>query len=339
MAPVRRFLPPPGGPILVVTSSADPFGSYCPEILRNEGLNEFDVADVEQPHGRHARGPRRRRPRHRRRHRRAGRRAHARGSRAGGQPHRDAARQEPRAAARPRRRRRHAVERQPRPSSAPGARRRHHRRSPAAVPRRGRPLRDWRARAAWPRWRPAAEPRGERRAPSAPATHAAFTYDLARVGRLHAPGQPSPGQARTATRSSTAPTPTRSSAPTTSSSARAVTAARLGRPQPRRGPAGGRAAAAAGQPHHPVQQPRRCRASGICPRGHKAVLALTGDDHGSRRQPTRRLQAAAGRPRPTRVLRAQRQPDAAGRDGSCPRATSYLYPDNTLDRAQARPRT
>jgi hypothetical protein len=38
--------PPPGGPILVVTSSADGFGAYLPEILRAEGLNEFDVADV-----------------------------------------------------------------------------------------------------------------------------------------------------------------------------------------------------------------------------------------------------------------------------------------------------
>ena len=37
---------PPGGPILVVTSSADPFGSYYTEILRNEGFNDFDVADV-----------------------------------------------------------------------------------------------------------------------------------------------------------------------------------------------------------------------------------------------------------------------------------------------------
>jgi hypothetical protein len=38
--------PPPGGPILVVTSSADGFSRYLPEILRGEGLNEFDVADV-----------------------------------------------------------------------------------------------------------------------------------------------------------------------------------------------------------------------------------------------------------------------------------------------------
>src|SRR4051794_41471081 len=36
----------PGGPILVVTSNADSFGSYLPQILRGEGLNEFDVADI-----------------------------------------------------------------------------------------------------------------------------------------------------------------------------------------------------------------------------------------------------------------------------------------------------
>ena len=36
----------PGGPILVVTSNGDGFGSYLPEILRGEGLDEFDVAEV-----------------------------------------------------------------------------------------------------------------------------------------------------------------------------------------------------------------------------------------------------------------------------------------------------
>ncbi len=36
----------PGGPILVVTSNADSFGSYLPEILRGEGLDEYDVADI-----------------------------------------------------------------------------------------------------------------------------------------------------------------------------------------------------------------------------------------------------------------------------------------------------
>jgi len=43
--------PPPmnqgsGGPILVVTSQSNPFGNYYAEILRAEGLNAFDVADI-----------------------------------------------------------------------------------------------------------------------------------------------------------------------------------------------------------------------------------------------------------------------------------------------------
>jgi Domain of unknown function (DUF4082)/Bacterial Ig-like domain len=44
--------PPPdpgtGGPVLLVTSSGNPFGSYYSEILRAEGLNEFSVIDVSQ---------------------------------------------------------------------------------------------------------------------------------------------------------------------------------------------------------------------------------------------------------------------------------------------------
>ncbi len=36
----------PGGPILVVTSTSSTYGSYYAEILRNEGLNAFAVADI-----------------------------------------------------------------------------------------------------------------------------------------------------------------------------------------------------------------------------------------------------------------------------------------------------
>jgi len=44
-------LPPPptegpGGPILVVASSSNPFSRYYAEILRNEGFNQFAVADI-----------------------------------------------------------------------------------------------------------------------------------------------------------------------------------------------------------------------------------------------------------------------------------------------------
>jgi Domain of unknown function (DUF4082)/Bacterial Ig-like domain/Bacterial Ig domain len=38
--------PPPGGPILVITSPTSTFGAFYGEILRNEGLNEFAMADV-----------------------------------------------------------------------------------------------------------------------------------------------------------------------------------------------------------------------------------------------------------------------------------------------------
>ncbi len=38
----------PGGPILVVTSAANPFTSYYAEILRTEGLNAFGLLDISQ---------------------------------------------------------------------------------------------------------------------------------------------------------------------------------------------------------------------------------------------------------------------------------------------------
>ncbi|WP_438555291.1 DUF4082 domain-containing protein, partial [Chroococcidiopsis sp.] len=36
----------PGGPILVITTTSDPFSDYYAEILRNEGLNTFSVSDI-----------------------------------------------------------------------------------------------------------------------------------------------------------------------------------------------------------------------------------------------------------------------------------------------------
>ena len=38
--------PPAGGPILLVTSGTDPFSAYNSEILRNEGFNDFGVVDA-----------------------------------------------------------------------------------------------------------------------------------------------------------------------------------------------------------------------------------------------------------------------------------------------------
>ena len=36
----------PGGPILVISSAANPFSRYYTEILRNEGLNAFTAVDI-----------------------------------------------------------------------------------------------------------------------------------------------------------------------------------------------------------------------------------------------------------------------------------------------------
>ena len=41
----------PGGPILIVSSTTNPFSRYYTEILRNEGLNEFTAMDVSQVSG------------------------------------------------------------------------------------------------------------------------------------------------------------------------------------------------------------------------------------------------------------------------------------------------
>lgn len=38
----------PGGPLLLITSKSNGFSQYYSEILRNEGLNEFDETDIEQ---------------------------------------------------------------------------------------------------------------------------------------------------------------------------------------------------------------------------------------------------------------------------------------------------
>lgn len=45
--PAKAAIPnPPGGPVLVITSAAAPFDSYYAEILRNEGLNSFTIAGL-----------------------------------------------------------------------------------------------------------------------------------------------------------------------------------------------------------------------------------------------------------------------------------------------------
>jgi hypothetical protein len=46
--PARSPAEGPGGPILLITSKVNGFSQYYAEILRNEGLNEFDVKDLAQ---------------------------------------------------------------------------------------------------------------------------------------------------------------------------------------------------------------------------------------------------------------------------------------------------
>jgi hypothetical protein len=48
LAPAALGASAPGGPVLVVTTSGDPFGAYYTEILHAEGLNEFATADISQ---------------------------------------------------------------------------------------------------------------------------------------------------------------------------------------------------------------------------------------------------------------------------------------------------
>lgn len=46
LTPAQGLAQGPGGPILVVTSTANPFTQYYAEILRAEGFNEFSTADI-----------------------------------------------------------------------------------------------------------------------------------------------------------------------------------------------------------------------------------------------------------------------------------------------------
>ena len=49
----------PGGPILVISSAANPFSRYYGEILSAEGLNEYLVADISNGYLHHVGGLRR----------------------------------------------------------------------------------------------------------------------------------------------------------------------------------------------------------------------------------------------------------------------------------------
>ena len=141
------------------------------------------------------------------------------------------------------------------------------------------------------------------------------------LGRLHAPGQPGVG----------GPGARRPTTPIRSDDlffgAEPATAARLGRPRQGRDPAGRRAAA-------PAREPDRRRWTldrtplprfWYLPRGEKAAVVMTGDDHGNG--------GTAGQLRP-----ATRPTSPAGcsvADWECVRATSYVYPSTPLTDAQA----
>ena len=71
----------PGGPILVIASPGNPFTRYYAEILRAEGFNDFDLADIGAVDQADARRLRRRHPRRDVAGRGAGHDAHRLGAR------------------------------------------------------------------------------------------------------------------------------------------------------------------------------------------------------------------------------------------------------------------
>ena len=259
----------PGGPILVVTSNGDSFGSYLPEILRGEGLNEFDVADIGSV------GPQTLA-------------AHdvvvlghtslsdaqvamfSAWVQGGGQPRRHAPRQEARGAARPGGRRRHARRGEPHERRGRRDRREH------ALPRQRRPLRAGRREPGRHAGQRAARGDAARRRRRRRAGRGLHLRPRA-LGGLHAAGQPRVG--RHGARRQRRGDPLR----------RHVLrrhATRLGRPQPRPGPGRRRAAADAGQPRH---------RHGERPHAAAALLVPAARPEGGRRPHGRRPQLQPGR--------------------------------------------
>ena len=264
--------PPPGGPILVVTSGADGFGRYLPEILRSEGLNEFDVADVGSlspvlaGHGVVVLGPTRAQ-------RRPG--GDADGMGAGRRrPRRNAPAEEPRPTARSRRHRRNGERRiDPRcrrewcdrPACNSTARPTFTRSTARA------PWRPARRRAA--QRPPGGEPAQRRRRRRAGR---GLHVRPGAIGRLHAPGQSG------VDRGGARPQPARRDPPL----GRSVLP-RLGRPHPRAGAVGRRAAATAGQPHH---------RHGAGPDAAAAVLVPAAGAQGGGRHDRRRPRPPSAQP-------------------------------------------
>ena len=297
---------PPGGPVLVVTDPADQFGQYYGEILRAEGLNEFAVANVgalnaqtlaayqvvvlaataltgAQVSRPHRLGQRRR------------------------QPDRDAARREPRRAPRAGQRHRRPGRRLPAAAAAPGGIT-----GDDAVPRHRGPLDARRRDAGRDAVREREHGGGHRRSRCATVgagQAAAFTYDLARSVVYTRQGNPA-----WAGRTATAP-------------ARSVR-----RPVLRHGQPAGWTATRSHIPQADEQQ--RLLANLITrmnldraplprfwylPRGLKAAVVMTGDDHGT-----------GGTDEQFDSSRRTAQRIAPSRTGSACAATSYVYPSTSV---------
>ena len=132
-----------------------------------------------------------------------------------------------------------------------------------------------------------------------------------------------PGPARSATASGPSARTTCSSAPSRRP------AARLGRPGQGRDPAGRRAAAAAGQPDRATERAtsKPLPRFWYLPRGQKAVVVMTGDDHGQRRH----ARAAS-----TQYIAASPAGCVGRPTGSASAARSYIYPDTPAHRRPGR---
>ena len=315
----------PGGPILVVASPSDPFSRYYAEILRAEGLNEFEVAT----------GPRHLGDAHRQgggdprlagAHRRSG---HAPRELGAGrrQPDRDAARQAAGRPARAHRRRRHAHQPVPAgwtPRRAVGS---GHRRADAAVPRHGRPLHAERG---------GARSRGctrapARRPPTPPSRFAtwgpsggqaaAFTFDLARSVVYTRQGNPAwAGQKRDGTPNGIRPDDLFYGAKAGDVQPDWVDMTKIDVPQ--------------------ADEQQRLLANLITrmnldrsplprfwylPRGEKAAVVMTGDDH-----------AQNGTPAYFNRFKTTSAPGCSVADWECVRATSYLYAATPHERRPGR---
>ena len=298
----------------MISSPSDPFSLYYAEILRAEGLNALHGrarcapsrrADAGEPPGRGAGADAA--------ERRAGVDAHQLGA-GRRQPDRDAAGQEARRPARADRRRHDAARGLParRHGASPGD---GHHRPDDAVPRHGRPLH---ARTAPARWRRCTRtPRRRRPTPPSRCARSAPRAGRRRPSRTTSRARSSTRARATrpgAARSATASTPIRSDdlffgALAGDAAPDWVDLDKVAIPQ--------------------ADEQQRLLANMVTemnldraplprfwylPRGEKAAVVMTGDDHGHERDR-----------RPVRPLQADSPPGCSVADWECIRGTSYMY--------------